>query len=114
MNILFNPEGVPLMLDSNVFFGDTTNDGSIMDGLKKRDILAPFDVSWMNREYCCGHEVLRWGVENQFPLKAAEIVASTSVLNTGLKFVRELTVGQGVYPCHVDGYDERGNEILKP
>ncbi|MBR2155041.1 MAG: hypothetical protein IJ901_10580 [Bacteroidaceae bacterium] len=114
MNILFNSEGTPLMLDSTSFFGDTLNDGSIMEGMRKRDILAPFDVSWMNREFCGGHEVLRWGRDNLFPLRANEIIGSTSVLNTGLKFVRELTVGQGVYPCHVDGYDEKGNEVLKP
>ena len=92
MEILFNEKGTPLMLNSHVFFGDTVNDGS--EGIKKRDILAPFDVSYMNRETVRDHQVVRWGKNNMFPLKADDIIASTSVLNTGLKFLRQLTIGQ--------------------
>ena len=114
MEILFNNKGTPLMLNSTVFFGDSINDGVISDGLKKRDILAPFDVSYMNRETVGDYQVLRWGRNNMFPLRADEIIASTSVLNTGLKFLRQLTIGQGIYACHVDGYDDKGNEVLKP
>lgn len=114
MQILFNNHGIPLMLNSTAFFGDTINDGSVSSDIRKRDILAPFDVSYMNRETCGDYQVVRWGKNNMFPLKADDIIASTSVLNTGLKFLRQLTIGQGIYACHVDGYDEKGNEILKP
>ena len=61
MEILFNNNGTPLMLNSTVFFGDSINDGVISGGLKKRDILAPFDVSYMNRETVGDYQVLRWG-----------------------------------------------------
>lgn len=115
MEILFNNEGTPLMLNSTLMFGDTINDAqSVKDGMKKRNILQPFDISYMNTEIIGGETVLRWGKDNMFPLEANKIISSTSVLNTGLKFVRELTVGQGIYPCHVEGYDEKGNEKLKP
>ena len=35
------------------------------------------------------------------------------MLNTGLKFLRNLTVGQGIYACRVKGFDEKGNEVLE-
>ncbi len=114
MDILYNNEGVPLMLNTTAFFGDTINDASVFSSIRKRDILAPFDVSLLNTTVIQGHRVMHWGKENMFPLRANDIIASTSVLNTGLKFLRQLTIGQGIYPCHVDGYDEKGNEILKP
>ena len=43
MNILFNSEGTPMMLECAHFFGDTAYNA--MDDVRKRDILAPFDVS---------------------------------------------------------------------
>lgn len=114
MDILYNKDGAPLMMSSQVFFGDTVNDIDVKSALRKRDILNPFDVSLQNCEIVGDEKVLRWGKDNLFPLKANEIISSTSVLNTGLKFLRELTVGQGIYPCHVEGYDEKGNEKLSP
>lgn len=114
MDILFNKEGAPLMMQSHYIFADTTSDMNLKDSIRKRDILNPFDVSYLNCEQVGEHKVLRWGKDNLFPLKANEIISSTSVLNTGLKFIRELTVGQGIYPCKVKGYDEKGNERLTP
>ena len=76
MEILFNNNGTPLMLNSTVFFGDSINDGVISGGLKKRDILAPFDVSYMNRETVGDYQVLRWGRNNMFPLRAAMWMAT--------------------------------------
>ena len=102
------------MMSSSLVFGETINDASVSEGIRKRDILAPYDVSYLNRETVGKYQVLRWGKQNMFPLRAAEIISSTSVLNTGLKFLRQLTIGQGIFPCHVDGYDASGNEILKP
>lgn len=114
MEILFNNEGTPLMLNSTYFFGDTIN--AALDDLKKRDILAPFDVSRLNTELVPGTDkyVMRWGKNNLFPLEAGDIISSTSVLNTGLKFIRELTIGQGLYACEVTGVDGKGNEQLQP
>lgn len=114
MDILYSKDGTPLMMSSATVFGDTANDMNIKDGIRKRDILNPFDISLQNSDVLGNDYVMRWGKDNIFPLKANEIISSTSVLNTGLKFLRELTVGQGIYPCHVEGYDEKGNEKLSP
>jgi hypothetical protein len=37
-----------------------------------------------------------------------------SVLNSGLKFIRNFTLGQGIFPVTVEGFDDNGNEVLKP
>ena len=114
MDILFNQDGIPMMLSSDLMFGDTVDDAS--KSIKKRDILAPLDVSRQNCDRVPGSDserfVMRWGKDNLFPLYASDIISSTSVLNTGLKFIRELTIGQGLYACEVTGVDDKGNEQL--
>lgn len=57
---------------------------------------------------------MEWGRGNKFPQRAVETVSSTSVLNTGLKFLRALTVGQGVMAVKVSGYKDNGDELLQP
>ena len=113
MDILFNNEGTPLMLQSTMLFGESTGRPDNY-AVKRRDILAPFETlrrTYINWE---GHDILEWGEDNDFPRKAAKVIAGTSVLNTGLKFLRNLTLGQGIYACRVDGYDAQGNEVLQP
>ena len=39
---------------------------------------------------------------------------TTTVLNTGLRFLRNLTMGQGIFACRVKGYNDKGDEILEP
>lgn len=111
--VLYNKEGYPMMAYGTSFFLDVKKDASA--AIRERDILAPWATSAEEREsLMIGDErVLSWGKHNEFPTKAAKIISSTSVLNTGLKFLRELTVGQGLFPCHVTGYDDKGNEILE-
>jgi hypothetical protein len=55
-----------------------------------------------------------WGAGNSFPTKGDEIINSVSVLNSGLKFIRNFTIGQGIFPVTVEGFDDDGNEVLKP
>ena len=113
MNILFNSSGIPLLMQSTYIFGETT--GTPQNEMKERTrILAPYDLSNVSYIDIDGVKVRPWGDENDFPQKAAEEIGNTSVLNTGLKFLRNLTLGQGIYPCTVNGYDNDGNEILKP
>lgn len=59
-------------------------------------------------------EISNWGSNNDFPSKADGIINSVGVLNSGLKFTRNFTIGQGIFPVTVTGYDDNGNEILKP
>ena len=106
MDIIFNKEGVPLLMQSTKIFGETTG--------TPKNIINPFDQN--NRRYIQvdNYEVLPWGPDNDFPQLACEKIRGTSVLNTGLKFLRNLTLGQGIYPCTVSGYDDNGNEVLNP
>lgn len=54
-----------------------------------------------------------WGAGNKFPSAANDIINKVGVLNSGLKFIRNFTIGQGIYPVKVKGYDDKGNEILE-
>lgn len=60
-----------------------------------------------------GNVIVPWGTDNNFPGRANEMIRSVGVLNTGLKFMRNFTLGQGIFPVEVTGYDEQGNEQLK-
>ncbi|MFW5830745.1 MAG: hypothetical protein ACOCVA_00750, partial [Prolixibacteraceae bacterium] len=58
-------------------------------------------------------EISDWGTGNNFPDKSLNTIKSTGVLNSGLKFIRNFTLGQGIFPVTVEGYDDDGNEVLK-
>ncbi len=109
MEILFNEKGVPLMMNSTQFFASTNGTPT---NLKK--LITPFDRN--NRWFIPVDRihVVPWGPNNDFPQLACDKIRGTSVLNTGLKFLRNLTLGQGIYPCIVEGFDDNGNEVLKP
>ncbi len=114
MDIVFNKEGNPLVMTSTIALYESVG----MPGneeVQRKSVLAPYDLT---NSQCHvdidGYKVMRWGENNDFPQLAAEQIESTSVLNTGLKFLRNLTMGQGIYPCQVEGYDDDGNEVLKP
>lgn len=113
MDIIYNKDGIPLMMQSTMTFGETigmpTNEES-----QRKSIITPFDQNSRNYIEIDGVKVRQWGDANDFPQLAAKQIEETSVLNTGLKFLRNLTLGQGIYPCTVEGYDDNGNEMLKP
>lgn len=109
MEILFDTSGNPMMVNSTYFFGETIERRPAV-----QDTLAPYDLTEKNIVRVDAYEVRPWGVNNDFPQIAAKECGKTSVLNTGLKFLRNLTIGQGIYACKVDGYDDDGNEVLKP
>lgn len=113
MNILFNKQGTPLMMSGTLVFGESIGRPSDYE-VKKRDILNPYAIARTDSIIYGNYRVMSWGRDNNFPLLAAQQISTTSVLNTGLKFLRSLTVGQGIYPCKVTGWDEKGNELLQP
>lgn len=113
MEILFNKEGTPLMMTSTVAMVESVGRPENYD-IRTRDILAPYDINLTETIAYKDYRVMNWGKDNAFPLMAGREISTTSVLNTGLKFLRSLTVGQGIYPCKVTGWDEKGNERLEP
>ena len=112
MDILYNNEGVPLMMQSNIAFYDTKLDKQTAD--ERRRVLFPYDDTRHDFIEVAGQRVLSWGKDNLFPWHAAETVRNTTVLNTGLRFLRNLTMGQGIFACRVKGYNDKGDEILEP
>lgn len=59
------------------------------------------------------YQISQWGSNNKFPQDADELISKIGVLNTGLRFIRNVILGQGIFPCHVKGYDDKGNEVLE-
>ena len=112
MDILYNNEGVPLMMHSDIAFYDTKLDKQTTD--ERRRVLFPYDDTRHDFIEVAGLRVLSWGKDNLFPWHAAETVRNTTVLNTGLRFLRNLTMGQGIFACKVKGYNDKGDEILQP
>lgn len=112
MDILYNNEGVPLMMHSDIAFYDTKLDKQTAD--ERRRVLFPYDDTRHDFIEVAGQRVLSWGKDNMFPWHAAETVRNTTVLNTGLRFLRNLTMGQGIFACKVKGYNDKGDEILQP
>jgi hypothetical protein len=60
-----------------------------------------------------GKQVSNWGTGNNFPAIADDLITKIGVLNTGLRFIRNVILGQGIFPCTVEGFDDDGNEVLK-
>ena len=102
--ILFNKQGTPLLAFGDKFFAKTSGAPEerpkISKQLEKQDDKVTVD----------GSVLVAWGSSNDFPIAANGLIRSVSVLNSGLKFIRNFTLGQGIFPCTVIGYDEDGNE----
>lgn len=115
MKIIFNNKGVPLLLSSTSAFMSTTGTPSGITPEEKKKLIQTVDTK-LDQDFTdlSGIRLLSWNANNDFPQWADKIITSTGVLNTGLKFIRNFTLGQGIYACKIDGYDEKGNEILSP
>lgn len=105
--ILFNNQGAALLAFGDRYFASTSGAPAkrpdVSKQLEKQDDKVTVD----------GQTIVSWGASNDFPKKANELIRSVGVLNTGLKFIRNFTLGQGIFPCRVIGYDDLGNEQLQ-
>lgn len=110
MNIIFNKEGNPLAFTLSNAIGSTTGSPDI---LKRTTVITP-EKKDIDKTPVKNFQVINWGENNDFPQWANEIINNTGVLNTGLKFLRNLTLGQGIFPCIIKGFDDDGNEVLEP
>lgn len=115
MDILYSKNGTPLILSSNSFFAATNGSPTGISPEQKKALSQTVDTK-TDQDFTdvSGTKLLNWRSNNDFPQWADKIITSTSVLNSGLKFIRNFTLGQGVYACKVTGIDEKGNEILAP
>ena len=105
---LFNDKGIPLMATGRGFLMDTAGAPTV-DPKSITQVTPELDetVSVGNLK------VASWGSGNSFPSDAEAIIGKTGVLNTGLRFIQRVIVGQGIFPCKVTGYDDKGNELLE-
>lgn len=106
-NILFNKEGVPLAVTTDRYMATTKGAPT-----EKPKVTQQTDII-EDKTSAGNYEVASWGTNNDFPLQANNIIRSIGVLNTGLKFIRNFTLGQGIFPCTIKGYDDDGNELLE-
>lgn len=115
MEILFNEKGAPLMMSATTAFLESVG---LPKMTAKRDerskALFPYNDSRHNYLQVGSHKIVAWGGNNDFPNVAVSTVRNTTVLNTGLKFIRNFTMGQGIFACKVKGFDDNGNELLEP
>ena len=106
--ILYSKNGTPLIAYGNTYHAITS--GTPAEKIKKS--AQPKDPD--EDKFLVGNYwIADWSGANNFPTVADEIINSVGVLNTGLKFTRNFTLGQGIFACKVIDYDESGNEILQ-
>ena len=65
MDILYNKEGAPLMMNSTLFIADTITDKKTLDD--RRRVLFPYDDTQRGYIYVGDERVVAWGCNNRFP-----------------------------------------------
>lgn len=100
--ILFDPNGLPIAISSNLFFSSTRLQ-------VQRVTEKPSQVFEVN-----GVSYVNWGDNNRYPDDAVMTIGRTGVLSTAVGFKCRTSFGQGVVAMQSTGYDEDGEEVLKP
>lgn len=115
MDILYSKNGTPLMMSCSSSFMTTSGSPMGITPEEKKKLIQTVDTK-TEQDFTdlSGIRLLSWRSNNDFPQWADQIITSTSVLNSGLKFMRNFTLGQGIYACKITGFDDKGNEILEP
>ena len=106
VKILWNNAGTPLMAYGEKAFITTTGSPAVVKPAKTIEELD-------QNESFDDYKISPWGPANDFPVTALDIIGRTGVLNTGLKFIRNFTLGQGIFPVRIIGYDDQGNEKME-
>ncbi len=97
----YNNSGVPLVaFGTKGMFLSTTGAPE-----KPKKVASPQDPD-PDKTIIDNVTVSDWGTGNRFPDTADGIITKVGVLNSGLKFIRNFTLGQGIYPVRVVGYDD--------
>ena len=104
--VIYNDQGVPLMAYGKNYFASTAG---IPEKTKYTEQIQDVDNTVTIGEHVC----CSWASGNNFPQEASKVISRTGFLNTGLKFIHKVVLGQGIFPCRVSGYDEKGNEKLE-
>lgn len=106
--LVFNKAGIPLLGYGTSFHMQTIG----MPETSQKAVAKPKpeveDSSTIGNT-----DFVNWGASNDFPETALATIRKTGVLNAGLKFMRNFTLGQGIFPCRVIGYNSDTSEILE-
>jgi hypothetical protein len=117
MKSVFNSAGVPLLFTGKSYLAQTR--GAPLKKINATATTEPKPEVSKQTDFIEDKvtsdkfTIVSWGTNNDFPDTANTVIRRIGVLNTGLKFLRNLTIGQGIFPCRVTGFDEAGNEILE-
>jgi len=106
-DVMFNESGIPLMAFGTRHFATTTG-----VPLKSKKISEPKNDD-PDTTTAGDITISSWGSSNDVPSTSDITINKVGVLNSGLKFMRNFTIGQGIFPVIVTGYDEKGNEKLE-
>lgn len=101
VNILFDKKGCPLAVSGLRFFASTTTWQKHNEEPRASFRLKDIDF-------------VSWGNDNRRPDEQVRVIGRTGVLSTAVGFKARTSFGQGVVGYEFGGYDESGNEILKP
>lgn len=105
--VLFSKTGVPLIgYGKGSLITTKGTPTNLKEADRTKEILDD-NLSFDN------YKISPWGTNNNFPVTANDAIRKTGVLNSGLKFIRNFTLGQGIFPCKVIGFDDKGNEQLQ-
>lgn len=104
--IEFNKEGTPLMISGSSFVSSTT--GAPAPSASRLTVELEEGTSTVGKA-----EFSNWGAANDFPQIAEGYISQSTVLRSALKYKYLLTIGQGLYPVRVLGYDNNGNEQVE-
>jgi hypothetical protein len=103
--VLFNNSGTPMIGFGRSYFMSTTGGPvKISSPVQQVDsaITLPGDI-----------KITPWGGNNDFPIVAEAALGNAPVAWQGLKFLLNMVMGQGIFPCRVTGFDDSGNEIIE-
>lgn len=101
VNILFGKNGTPLAISGLRIFASSIPSKSVNEDPRRSFFVGD-------------KEFVSWGDSNQRPDSQVRIIGSAGVLSTAVGFKARTSYGQGVVAQQFAGYDESGEEILKP
>src|ERR1035437_9565191 len=102
METIFDKAGIPLVAYGSSAYLKTIKVPSVAAASKgpvESNPVRPKNYFTQVGDY----KVSPWGINNNFPQIADELINRIGVLNTGLRFIRNVIMGQGIFPCKVMG-----------
>jgi len=101
----FDSKGNPIVSFSSKKVLMLTTDDESLPSIQPGREIEPVEVGSFN--------AIPWYDDNDFPQIADQTISKTPVLKRAINDISKITLGQGVFPCEVEGYLPDGQEKLK-